>query len=175
MNKKPFMAENDFEVIDKEVLSRLGKSEKFMALEWGSGSSTAYYIDLLNKKGKDFEWHSVEHNPKWAKKVEEEIGDKRFHMHLFDYKAYSRGETRNLCMKDYVECPRYLNKKFDLIIIDGRCRRRCLIEAKELLKEDGIVFLHDADRGHYGSSKSLFKNGKMISEFLWGATPDGQS
>jgi len=38
---------------------------------------------------------------------------------------------------------------FDFVFIDGILREQCLVKAKDLLEEDGIVMLHDAERTSY--------------------------
>ena len=41
----------------------------------------------------------------------------------------------------YVAYPATLDRRFDFIFVDGRKRRRCLIEAAQLLKPNGAVVL----------------------------------
>ena len=42
------------------------------------------------------------------------------------------------------------------MVVDGRYRRRCLIAAKDVLADAGVLILHDAQRTHYHSSLSEF-------------------
>ena len=44
---------------------------------------------------------------------------------------------------DYINFPETLNKKYDVILVDGRARPNCAYKALSLLKEDGIVIVHD--------------------------------
>lgn len=56
----------------------------------------------------------------------------------------------------YVEFPLGLNKKFDLIFVDGLCDARveCLNVAKCLLAENGVVILHDSERKKYDAGRT---------------------
>ena len=44
---------------------------------------------------------------------------------------------------NYINFPASLNKKYDVILIDGRARPNCAFKALSLLKEDGVVVVHD--------------------------------
>lgn len=69
-------------------------------------------------------------------------------------------------MTRYVNRPKKLKKKFDLIIVDGRKRVRCFNLAKTLLKPGGKIILHDAWRKEY--LEALNKNeGYFLTENLW--------
>ena len=64
--------------------------------------------------------------------------------------------------ESYIEFPRILNKKFDVILIDGRARPECAIEAKRHIKKDGVVIIHDfydKYRPHY---KTVLDHYKII-------------
>lgn len=99
-------------------------------LEWGSGYSTAYFSQFCK-----CDWTSVEHHSGWAKTV------KGWNLPNVTVIEAEQNSDRYFNIED----------KFDIIFIDGRNRRKCLIKAKELLNEGGIVLLHDADREYYHS------------------------
>ena len=64
-----------------------------------------------------------------------------------------------------------IKEKFDIVIVDGRFRRRCLIEAKKILAPEGYVVLHDAHKKHYHSPLDSYKHGKFIETgFLYHET-----
>ena len=44
---------------------------------------------------------------------------------------------------NYINFPETLNKKYDVILIDGRARVMCAVKALSLLKENGVVMVHD--------------------------------
>jgi len=64
--------------------------------------------------------------------------------------------TNSTEVKDYIQCPRSIGGQFDVMMIDGRFRRRCLQVAAETVAPHGIVILHDAQRANYHSSLALF-------------------
>ncbi len=51
-------------------------------------------------------------------------------------------------LKDYIEFPTAFGP-FDFILVDGRARKDCLVKAYALIKETGVVVLHDANRKYY--------------------------
>lgn len=67
----------------------------------------------------------------------------------------------------FVAGPSRLNMTFDAIFVDGRKRRRCLLEASRLVAEDGIVLLHDAQRPYYQCAWSAYHQGQRIGDELW--------
>ncbi len=76
-------------------------------------------------------------------------------------------QDRRVDMESYIEYPRSLRDRFDIIFVDGRKRRRCLVEAASLLKEEGVVLLHDAYREYYQCAFELFRSNRMLGEILW--------
>jgi len=48
------------------------------------------------------------------------------------------------------------HERFDVIFVDGHARSTCLAQARGLLREDGRLFLHDAQRPSYDEGKLLF-------------------
>ncbi|MFA5153831.1 MAG: hypothetical protein WC554_14870 [Clostridia bacterium] len=166
----PFLTDIEIKTIndalDKKILN-WEDSNIFRWLEWGSGNSSVYYVNLLASKKIHFEFYSMEHNPEWYKNAKRLITNPNFHIYLFDYNKYTRGELVYTCMKKYVEFPRSLNIKFDFIFIDGRKRVRCLKESKLLLNKGGILFLDNAERAYYSEGMSLFPSGHIIHDKKW--------
>jgi hypothetical protein len=56
-----------------------------------------------------------------------------------------------------------LGGRFDLILIDGRFRRRCLLAAKEAATPEGLVLLHDAQRLHYHASMTSYPHQVLLA------------
>lgn len=106
-------------------------------LEWGSGGST-WYFPLFVK-----EYHSIEHQEKWYKKVSNNI------LHNTTLYLQEANKKTNRCKnrseyKDYIEKVHDLNiKKFDKVLIDGRGRKYCAKEVLPYLQDDSLVFIHD--------------------------------
>jgi SAM-dependent methyltransferase len=115
------------------IENTLREYKKVDVLEWGSGRSTNYFPELLQTEGIECTWTSLEHDPKWAAEVQ---------------KRGTKGVKVILAGKD---TPEYLQPKglYDVIYVDGRNRVKCLQHAKSILKPDGIVILHDAEREKY--------------------------
>lgn len=107
--------------------------EKVDVLEWGAGYSTKYFPEMLQKAGIDYTWTSIEHDEKWFDEVRQ-WGIKNVTMILAGKES-----------KEYLEP----SGQYDVIYVDGRNRVKCLQHAKKLLKPDGIVILHDAERPRY--------------------------
>jgi GT2 family glycosyltransferase len=55
--------------------------------------------------------------------------------------------------REYANFAKTLNRKFDVVLVDGRARKWCALESMACLKQDSIVFIHDfwqrADRGYH--------------------------
>jgi predicted O-methyltransferase YrrM len=131
-------------------------------LEWGPGHSTK--VILANAP--DVKILTIEHQEKYYKKVMSEFGD---HPNV-------EVVCRTLSMKGghstgYINYPIFRLqeegadlKKYDLIFVDGRSRFDCIIAAKLMLKEGGIVLLHDAHRGNYLPAVKSFPHHKVYKD-----------
>ena len=101
--------------------------------EYGSGNSTIF----LSKKVKNI--ISIEHNKEWFEKMKSKIC-KNVNLKFIPLDKYE-GEYSKAILKE--------NKYFDVIIIDGRDRVNCVINAIKRLKQDGIIILDDSQRENY--------------------------
>lgn len=118
-------------------------------LEWGSGYSTKYFPEFMQKKGVEYTWKSMEHNKEWYEKVKSwNIKDVELVLADKDSKKYLEPSG-----------------KYDIVFIDGRNRKQCLDNAKGLLKKNGIVILHDAQRERYHGGMEGYK-GKYIGSSI---------
>jgi len=167
--KVPFMEDACIEAFEKEML-RIGKEKgNIDVLEWGSGTSTKHFPDLLEKNGIKFTWDSIEYDIRWYDALKKLTFPKGVKMYLFDEEILridDRRALRGFPMDKYVNFPDTLNKKYDLIFVDGTKRVRCMKKALKLLKPDGVVILHDAHRVAYTEGINLY-NGKRLTHMLW--------
>ena len=164
---KPLMTQHEIRHIKKLLLSLGAKNSKVRVLEWGSGGSTVYFTQFLKRQNIPYVWRSVEYNKGWYEKVQQELsGDKNTRLALFDVGNRSLRQ-RNIPMEEYIKYPSTLGEAFDLIIVDGRKRRRCLLEADKILSPDGVVLLHDAQRKHYQCAFSVYRNHTFVGVYLW--------
>ena len=136
-------------------------------LEWGLGGSTVYFTEYLRKIHDQWSWLTIEHDRNWYDKVVPNLGS-NVEVWLFD-KCGADPRERQVDMTDYVEAPcrAVPVKTFDIIVVDGRYRRRCLLTAAKSLRPSGICLLHDADRDYYRSAYSHFKTHGKIPGTQW--------
>lgn len=170
-------------------------------LEWGSGRSTLWYPTYLQRLGHDVSWVSVEHDSGFFDealrdalaasgaeivrlghggrgapsmgRVERRAGVTAF---VFDGGEVrpdlpGRELDRDVNLDAYVALPGLLGRSFDIVLVDGRKRRRCLLEAARLVSPNGYVVLHDAWRRHYQCAWSAYGSGRRFGDECWiGAT-----
>ena len=107
------------------------KINKNMSIfEYGSGNSTIYFSSRVTKIC------SLEHDEGWYQKMKDKL-PKNVEYHfkpLYD------------CYADFIKCT---NKRYDIIIIDGRERVACAKNAPEYLKDDGVIILDNSLREKY--------------------------
>ena len=144
---QPWMSKEEINLIERYL------KKDHITLEWGSGGSTAHFSKLVK------EWNAIEHNKEWYQKV---LRDKPKNVNLFyvgpDYKMSKRHGVSskwpiNENFRVYANFPNKLNKKFDVVLVDGRARKWCALEIIPYLKKESIVFIHDfwmrADRNYH--------------------------
>jgi hypothetical protein len=76
-------------------------------------------------------------------------------------------------LDDYVGLPARLGVRVHVAIVDGRKRRRCLVEAASLLEPGGVALLHDAQRPYYHPAFAAYRSGRRIGDELWIGGLDG--
>jgi hypothetical protein len=70
-------------------------------------------------------------------------------------------------MDAYVELPARQGRRFDVVLVDGRKRRRCLLEARAVLDDAGVALLHDAWRPYYHCAFDAYRAQRRIGDILW--------
>ena len=158
---KPWMKYREIEIIE-EILKRLRPKK---CLEWGSGNSTIYFPNFVSKNSN---WISIEHEKDWAAKIKsknQNLNVEIFHItpnHFPWTDDHEEGTYSDLM--DYVEFPSKFGN-FDFILIDGGARKGCLIKAYKLLKNEGIVVLHDANSDYYNEPFVLYKHYVLFRDY----------
>lgn len=124
-------------------------------LEWGSGGSTLAILKLCKTLV------SIEHDETWYNKVIAELSNEKSCIKVSPSITTYGGEK--LCYYliqrnaeeapghdgtfdqylDYIKLPDYLERRFDVIFIDGRARVECAKIAVNILKPGGIILIHD--------------------------------
>uniref|UniRef100_A0A7C2P225 Class I SAM-dependent methyltransferase n=1 Tax=candidate division WOR-3 bacterium TaxID=2052148 RepID=A0A7C2P225_UNCW3 len=162
---KPWMKYREIEIIE-EILKKL---EPIKCLEWGAGYSTLYFPKILNSNST---WIAIEHEKEWFEKIRMINRNPNVEIHLvlpnkYPWSdEYKDGDYSDL--KDYIEYPTKFGK-FDFILIDGRARKYCIMKAYELIKDKGVVVLHDANRTYYHEPFRLFNNSLLFTDYREGA------
>jgi hypothetical protein len=109
-------------------------------LEWGCGGSTAYFSQKVEQ------FVSVEHDPVWYARTQRPNLDIRLiptcqNVPELPDDTYVPGYYE--AFRAYIECARDWGT-FDGVIIDGRARLFCAVEAlQHLVKPAGYIFFHD--------------------------------
>jgi radical SAM superfamily enzyme YgiQ (UPF0313 family)/SAM-dependent methyltransferase len=124
------------------------------ALEWGSGASTFYYGSRLYPGSL---WHAIEHETGfWFEQTSYEAnrwGSDRIVVSQvvpnIPKKSADGYDEDFAAFRNYVLFPTTLGRQFDLILVDGRARIACMAVGWELLRDDGVMILHDAERPEY--------------------------
>jgi predicted O-methyltransferase YrrM len=121
-----------YKPILKKLISELSPKN---ILEWGPGKSTVFMQNLVSADCNiiaiehDKWWHSL-----WRRKWKKYSNIRIVHKKHAGHKKGHEG---------YVTYPLGLNKKFDLIMIDGRQRADCARIASLVLSDKGKVIIHD--------------------------------
>ncbi len=145
IEERPMMSDEEI----KFFKSYLNKSK--IVLEWGAGRSTLEFSKDTKK------YYSIEHDFNWYNLIWKEIlkNTKIYYVppntpNLDWHPVFAEGghdEFRN-----YIQFANNIasfNKKFDIVLIDGRARVDCAIEVLPHLKGGSIVFIHDFNRITY--------------------------
>ncbi|MCG3115704.1 MAG: class I SAM-dependent methyltransferase [Candidatus Manganitrophus sp. SA1] len=158
---KPWGRYREIDIIE-EVLRSLRPKK---CLEWGTGFSTLYFSKFLTEETK---WVSIEHEKDWSSHIGRLNQNKKIEIHHVAPNRFPWTDPEKDGayddLKDYVEFPATLGK-FDFILVDGRARAHCLKKAEQLLEENGVVILHDANRRHYHAPFSLFKHQILLTDY----------
>lgn len=159
---KPYMMWREISIL-KTILQNYQPQK---VLEWGAGYSTLYFPPLLNKLD---QWISIENDHNWVEHLENLDPHPKVQIHFVkeDRNPWSDphhdGSYDDL--KSYIEYPGSFGK-FDLIYIDGRARRECLLKASSLLADRGIIIIHDANRRHYYEGLiDRFENVAILTDY----------
>lgn len=153
---KPYLDAADILEIKKILRAYADTGRRLQILEWGAGGSTLTFPRFLQKLGADFRWTAIEHNPKWHGRLRAKAAEfgKLVRIHLIPLEPQPDA---------YANLTRFSpDARFDIVIVDGRFRRRCLLRALDLLEPGGLVVLHDAERRWYHCSTEIYPHSKLI-------------
>jgi len=113
---------------------------KLTVFEFGAGNSTLWF----SKRVKNVV--SVEHDTKWFSKIKKEMPNNVELIHSdLDYDG------------DYCRSASKQEKKFDIIIIDGRDRNNCVHNSLDSLTKDGVIIFDNSQIEDYSVGKKFLK------------------
>ena len=109
-------------------------SSDLNVFEYGSGASTLFFSNRCKHVT------SIEHDKNWFEKIKILVSrnsNTKLYFHNLD--------------DDYPNSINQIspNKKYDVIIIDGRMRSNCCFAIKDNLKSTSVIILDDSDRKQY--------------------------
>lgn len=141
------------------------------AFEYGAGASTLWLARRCRRVV------SVEHDPRWWPLLARRLAQ----VHNVEPQlvpgvpvprvaAYASGRAgwRGLDFTAYVHAIRRAGGPFDLIVIDGRARGSCLLEARDHLAPGGLILFDDSSRKRY---RRAFQNSGLHVVRLRGFAP----
>jgi len=129
-------------------------SKELNVFEFGSGNSTLFFARMV----KDVT--SVEHDVEWYNKLISKIpGNSNLIL------------SKSPGIEDYIEVLKQVNKKFDIIIIDGIHRVDCCLSASNYLSDKGVIILDDAEREQYKEGIEYLINEGFRKIDFWGIPP----
>lgn len=150
---------DDFQKLDRpwwtfqagdQVARFLSDKGDATVFEWGSGASTVW----LSRRAAHVV--SVESDPVWATQV---AAKKLPNVQILPVvapplDATSTGQSKRTGFRDrdfsaYIDTINHVDQTFDVIVIDGRAREACLIEALPRLRPDGILVFDNTNRRRY--------------------------
>jgi predicted O-methyltransferase YrrM len=137
-------------------------TKQMIGLEYGSGRSTLYFADKLKKLV------SIEHYEGWYDKVANQLEKNRienveYHLILKQDTPDKTGdsdtelnklignEPRTEFYNYYTKVNEYNDGFFDFVLIDGRAREKCGLNAIDKLKSGGIFVLDNSERPRYNA------------------------
>lgn len=123
-------------------------------LEYGSGASTLYYADRVKSVV------AVEHDTPWYEEVKNKLPDNV--TLIFQELIYG---------EQYSKKAQSLAQTFDIIIVDGRDRVNCCINAIQALTQDGVIVLDDSERKQYWPAHEFLTNNGFKKVDFWGIAP----
>jgi len=191
-SKKAWMTVRDGDLLELLLLAHAARiGSPVDVLEWGAGRSSLYYSERLAEQGLLGNWLSIEHNRGFfLGEIEPELSRRPTASYVLsedhapatagttlsavvfdggDLQPYDpdREQDRRADLDAYVALPASLGRRFDIAIVDGRKRRRCLLEASSLLSENGIAILHDAWRPYYQCAFEAYAHSIRVGDELW--------
>lgn len=165
------------EILDGQYGHRLSVKEKVpvdhqnVPLPWFTYPAITFLqsLDLQNKEV--LEWGSGNSSLFFANRVKSIISIENDHI-WYEHVNRKKLENQQIVLtnlEDYEKKPSEFNKKFDIVIVDGKKRYECALEVPKYLKNDGLVILDNSD--WYKNSAKMIRNLGLIQVDFAGFGP----
>lgn len=145
-NEEPWMTRGSINWLYNYIIN---SKKKLKLLEYGSGSSTAYFLSL------GLEVTSIEHHDGWLSSIKTKLPPnllKNWTPCLFKPKKNGCDEgSDGEYYDDYVNHVENLGM-FEIIIVDGRSRSKCIEKSIKKLNSGGLFIIDNAERTRYKKS-----------------------
>src|SRR5690554_1488459 len=122
--------------------------------EYGSGNSSFFYSSRVQ------ELTCIEHDEKWYAYMKEKLPENC--TIIFKELTYGGAYCKTISEQ---------NRPYNVIIIDGRDRVNCMIEASDKIVDNGIIVLDDSERDYYSEGIEFLKNQGFKQLDFWGCAP----
>jgi hypothetical protein len=134
------------------IKERINKGQDIF--EYGSGSSTIFYAERAKSVT------SVEHDKGWFDRVKNTSPS---NAEMIFCQLEKDGE--------YAQKAKLLNRKFDIIIVDGRDRVNCCKYSIDALSSRGVLVLDDSEREVYEPARTFLKQNGFKELSFSGISP----
>jgi hypothetical protein len=142
--------------------------------EWGSGYSTINFPLWLQNNDREYTWTSIESDPAWHTRVIEmadEAGIENLDARLVDFegKNAKRGGVPEQIRDKYIDQISDMKTTINVVIVDGRFRRRCTAKARQIQKDSqlGVVCLMDSNKSYRLGSEQSSNTGTLIETGIY--------
>jgi len=135
-----------------------------IVFEYGSGSSTLYFSRRVAQV------FSIEHHQGWFENVQQTLDEQAIknvdcrliepetldEKQVTDYFSRFSPFYKNKSFESYVKSiDAFPDEYFDMVLVDGRSRSRCITHAKTKIKQEGYLVVDNSDRAYYFDGNDL--------------------
>lgn len=132
---------------NKILADIIRNGKELSVLEFGAGASTLWFLKQPTIK----KLVTVENYPNWFVRISNEIP-----ITTVDYEIILKPRPY------YDVANRFIGDTFDIILVDGRDRVKCLITSLPKLKSGGYMILDNSEREYYQHAISYVKHWQTI-------------
>ncbi len=129
--------------------------------EWGMGRSTPFFA----KRG--VKLISIEHDKMWYRKVRAQINATGLSENVELRLVVVDSSEQQPDYGPYLQViSEYLDNFFDVVVVDGRERAACFLQAVTKVKPGGLLIMDDSQRERYAEAMKVVENAGWIPDHL---------